>query len=92
VILRGVVLVVVIAWVSAMATVTVQVLAARRKPNPWAVDWFPAAFARWVETSVEDHISADGAYIPGPDPEALSQVVAVVARPVAGLRRQLLAV
>lgn len=86
------VLVVLIAWVSAVATLSVWVTAARLKPNPWAVDWFAAEFGRWVAESVEDHTYADGAYIPGPDPEALTQVVAVVARPVASPRRHLLAV
>lgn len=84
-------LVVVIAWASAVASVSVLVLSAQRKPNPWAVDWFPRAFAEQVALSVEARSDEDADDTVGPGSVALEQVVAFVARPVAAPRRHLLA-
>lgn len=88
----GVMLVAVLAFVSAVAVLSVRVTSARMKANPWAVEWFPAAFAVWVLQSTEDHTSAVIAGSREPAAVGLELVVATVARPVAPPRRHLRAV
>ena len=88
----GVVMVAVVAFVSVVAVMSVRVTTARLKANPWAVEWFPAAFALWVLRSTADHTSSATADSPEPAAVGLERVVGVLARPVAPPRRHLRAV
>lgn len=87
--LTGVVLVAVTVFVSVAACVTVRLSARGMRPNPWAAPGFPLAFATWVLESMGDRIDGDDGDTPGPAPEELARVVAVLARPVAPPRRHL---
>ena len=90
--LTGVVMVTVVAFVSAVAVLSVRVTTARLKANPWAVPWFAAAFALWVLRSTEDRTSSASADSPEPAAVELERAVGVFARPVAPPRRHLRAV